>query len=229
MRNSLLFKVYRGIRIVFLSLLTFIGFYLLLAATIGYITISGDEITEPKTIEIYLQTNGVHSELVLPVKNQLFDWNGFLDKNLIRAKNTYYPWVAIGWGNREFYLETPTWSDLKLSTAIKAASGFNETAVHVNYYQNRIEHETCKKIVLSDTQYRQLVTHYLACFQQNESKPIAVKTGIRYNDRDAFYESNGNYSLFKTCNTFTNQALAAASVEHCLWTPFDFHVMRLQP
>ena len=47
--------------------------------------------------------------------------------------------VGLGWGDKGFYLETPTWADLKTSTALKAVSGYNTTAMHVTFYKEMQE------------------------------------------------------------------------------------------
>jgi hypothetical protein len=42
-----------------------------------------------------------------------------------------------------------------------------------------------------------------------------------YGDNDAFYEAIGSYNLFKTCNTWTNNALKSCGQKACFWTPFE--------
>lgn len=52
-----------------------VGLYVLFALLIPYIEIPKKPVKEPENIEIYLLTNGVHSDLVLPVKSAVFDWS----------------------------------------------------------------------------------------------------------------------------------------------------------
>ena len=42
-----------------------------------------------------------------------------------------------------------------------------------------------------------------------------------YGNSDAFYDATGSYSLFHTCNSWTNNALKAAGMKASVWTPFD--------
>ena len=49
--------------------------------------------------------------------------------------------------------------------------------------------------------------------------------GYTYGNNDQFYEAVGSYSCFKTCNTWTNQALKESKLKACLWTPFDFGII----
>ena len=41
--------------------------------------------------------------------------------------------VAIGYGNREFYLNTPTWDDLSFGTAARALVGSGTTLLHIEH------------------------------------------------------------------------------------------------
>ena len=38
-------------------------------------------------------------------------------------------------------------------------------------------------------------------------KSYKYKTNAQYNENDAFYEAIGSYSIFHTCNTWTNNTL----------------------
>ncbi|HBO38902.1 MAG TPA: hypothetical protein DD638_09600, partial [Pasteurellaceae bacterium] len=59
-------------------------------------------------ITIYLLSNGVHTDLVMPSKTEQKDWT-----SVFAAENTLgglpEQWIAVGWGDKGFYLETPTW------------------------------------------------------------------------------------------------------------------------
>jgi hypothetical protein len=64
--------------------------------------------------EIYITTNGVHLDIVLPVENVEPE---FLSRLEILPGTKY---VSFGWGDKEFYINTPQWKDLTLKTAFKA-------------------------------------------------------------------------------------------------------------
>jgi hypothetical protein len=54
-------------------------------------------------------------------------------------------YLAFGWGDKGFYLNTPEWADLKVSTALNAAFGLSSSAIHSTFYKKLRENETCKK------------------------------------------------------------------------------------
>jgi len=206
------------------TLLTFIALiilYLGCAWAFSRITIQAERNTQPE-ITIYLKTNNVHADLVLPVKAAGKDWSqGILYKNT-RSGDTTFGYVAFGWGDKGFYLETPTWADLKASTAFKAAFGLSTSAVHASFYRNMTENKRCVKLVITKEQYQRLIAYIENSLQTDTAgKPILIPTEVRYGSNDAFYEAKGKYSLFYTCNTWANNALKASGQRACWWTPFD--------
>lgn len=135
--------------------------------------------------------------------------------------------IAIGWGDREFYLNTPTWADLTASRAAGALLGGKRALIHVSYLQRGQLQNGAYKLPLSQTQYAQLVDYVRAALPSGQAIPIA---GAHYGDNDAFYEAEGGYNLFETCNTLTGRGLRQAGVTVSRWTPFDFNVVwHLQP
>ena len=94
--------------------------------------------------------------------------------------------------------------------------------MHTTYYKNIREDASCKKIIISKAQYRQLIDYILNSFKKDETGHLVnVKSSIHYDIGDAFYEAKGSYSIFKTCNTWANAALKACGQRSCLWTIFD--------
>ena len=46
-----------------------------------------------------------------------------------------------------------------------------------------------------------------------------------YTSNDDFYKAKGNYSCFKTCNSWVNTGFKESGLTSCLWTPFDFGLL----
>jgi uncharacterized protein (TIGR02117 family) len=201
--------------------IAFILLYLLASFCLSRITVDKEKSTMAD-VDIYIKTNGVHTDLVVPVKNDQMDWSKEIKFSNTALKDTAMAYLGLGWGDKGFYLETPQWKDLKFKTAFNAAFALGNTAMHATFYGNLAESETCKKISISKEQYSRLISYIKESFQtdaNNHFKFIATKAN--YSDADAFYEANGNYSLFHTCNTWANSGLKACGQKCCLWTPFD--------
>lgn len=202
-------------------LLAFTSFYLLSAYTLSRITVNENG-TNSNEVTIYILTNGVHTDLVVPIKNPLVNWSKIISFNDTRQKDSLMQFVALGWGDKSFYLETPNWSDLKFRVAFNAAFGLSTTAIHATFYKNLRENESCKKITISQQQYALLCNYLLKSFKlDNQGKAINIPTTANYGNTDAFYEAKGTYNLFFTCNTWANKALKTSKLKCCVWTIFD--------
>ena len=204
-----------------IAFITLIGLYFLIAFCCSRITINANP-SNTKEIAIYVMTNGVHTDIIVPAVSAEMNWTKEIRyQNTLEADSTYQ-FLAMGWGDKKFYLETPEFSDLKLSNGLRAISGLSTSAMHTTYYKNIREDASCKKIIISKAQYQQLIDYILNSFKKDETGHlIKVKSNIHYDIGDAFYEAKGSYSIFKTCNTWANAALKACGQRSCLWTIFD--------
>ncbi len=209
------------------SILGTIILYLILGYLIPFIPVKAEETSDPKTIVAYIMTNGVHTDIVVPTKTNAIDWSQKLPYANTKGQKTNYQYTSFGWGDKGFYLDTPTWADLKFSTAFKAAFWLSDSAMHVTYYNTMKEGDDCKKILLTEKQYQSLIHFIDAKFDKDTSGNYKlVKTDAVYGDNDAFYDANGKYSFLSTCNTWANNALKAAGQKAALWTPSDFGIFQ---
>ncbi|WP_347343802.1 TIGR02117 family protein [Mucilaginibacter sp. JRF] len=195
--------------------------YLIAAFTVPVIGVSAEKVTD-KDITIYILTNGVHTDIVVPLRTADKDWSQEISfKNVVRP-DTNATLVAFGWGDKGFYLNTPTWAELKFSVAFKAAFGLSSSAMHTTFYKNLRESSSCKKIHISREQYLRLVGYIENSIKLDSmGHVINIKTTANYGDHDAFYEAKRRYNFFYTCNTWANYALKASGQKACLWTPRD--------
>lgn len=215
-------KLLKYIVIFILSLVT----YLLIVTLLSFVSVNEDLVENQQEISIYILTNGVHTDIVLPIKNEHHDWSNQLKFEHTKSKDTTYQYAALGWGDKGFYLETPTWADLKASTAIKAASGLSTSAMHVTFYKDLKESNSCKKLQISSDNYKKLILFINESFQTKSGEFLKIETEAVYGKHDVFYEANGSYSLFYTCNSWANQALKAANQKAALWTISDSGIFR---
>ncbi|MBE9663223.1 TIGR02117 family protein [Mucilaginibacter myungsuensis] len=182
-------------------------------------------VKEPGTsndVAIYILTNGVHTDIVVPVKNEQMDWSKEVKFENTKSRDTTGDLLAFGWGDKGFYLNTPTWAQLKFSVAFKAATGLSTSAMHTTFYRDLVESPDCKKIMISKAQYARLIAYIQNSFQvDNEGHVMLIPTTANYNNFDAFYETKRRYNIFYTCNTWANNALKAAGQKAAIWTPSD--------
>lgn len=172
-------------------------------------------------VQAWVLSNGVHTDYVFPIRSATVDWLQVFPLSDFRAPPPDAEFVAIGWGDREFYLNTPTWGDLTAARAFGALSGGNRALMHVSYLRRAQLARGAYRLPLSEAQYARLVDYVRASLPQGRATAIA---GAHYDSQDAFFEANGGYNLFETCNTWSGRGLRQAGVPMSRWTPFDFTV-----
>lgn len=202
-------------------LVAFLTVYLTSSAVLSVIPTDSGE-AAGSGIPIYVVSNGVHTDVVVPVRNEIQDWSRTIRFEHTKARDSSRKWVSFGWGDKGFYLETLSWSDLKASTAFNAAFSLGTTAMHTEFHNRLKENDHCVAIRLHPDQYRKLVAYISGSFQTDSTGFVKqITTTAVYGKHDAFYEALGSYSMLKTCNTWTNQALKSAGQKACIWTPWD--------
>jgi uncharacterized protein (TIGR02117 family) len=216
-------KIFKYIGLFLLALIT----YGLLVSLLSFIPVNANQfaIDEPK-VDIFILSNGVHTDIVVPVKNDTYDWSKQIKFEHTKAKDSTAKYLALGWGDRGFYLETPTWADLKVSTALKATTGLSSSALHTTFYKAMQENAYCKKIQISVFDYQKLVVFIYDSFETKSGNNIKIETNSVYGKNDIFYEAKGSYSMFYTCNSWANQALKSANQKAALHTLTDIGIFR---
>lgn len=205
----------------FLAILIFLIAYISAAFILSKITVNSQSDQQAREVPIYIKTNGVHTDIVVPAKNIIKDWTQEIKFENTQAQDSTAQFIAFGWGDKGFYLDTPEWSDLKASTAFNAAFGLGNSAIHTTFYKNVRESKDCIKVMISKENYQKLTDYIESSFQLDlDQKPIFI-SATTYGKNDSFYEAQGKYNLFHTCNSWANGALKASNQKAALWTVTD--------
>lgn len=203
--------------------------FLLSAFVLGSIPVNSSfaqALQEDGQVEIFVTSNGVHTDLVVPVATPSIDWREKVPLHHFASADSSYTHLSFGWGDRKFYMETPSWSDLTPGVALRAALWPTPTAMHVKYVATRLlPTKRQRPVLLSPEQYRQLVQYIDSSFQK-ENGVYRHITGSGYTGQDTFYEAHGKFYILKNCNNWVNQGLKAAGVKTAFWAPLPFAVMR---
>jgi len=168
------------------------------------------ELKNEGEICIYVQSNGVHTDVCLPTQTETINWLDFIPADSFESET--YNYITIGWGDKGFFLNTPTWAELKVSTALNAAFLPSETAMHVWYGEEPEVDELHKKVWINEKEYERLVFFIKHSFRLKKGE-VDLIPNCGYTPRDNFYEAFNSYHLFRTCNTWTNDALKSANVK----------------
>jgi len=91
-------KIFKYLFRITLTIIALVLFYLLSAFCLSRITIN-KELNSSSDVAIYIKTNGVHTDLVVPVKNKQIDWSSQVKFSNTLLKDTTMQLLALGWGD----------------------------------------------------------------------------------------------------------------------------------
>jgi len=206
-------------RLLALGILIPLGLFLAAAGILSHIPVNSDWHEPADGITIYVQSNGVHTGIILPAEAAGVDWRGRIHPEDAPGQPAPH-WLAFGWGNRDFYINTPTWAQFKPSYALAAATGQGDTLIHVDLLDHVVPDAQTRTVRVTPAQYRKLTAFIDATFADHRE----VING--YGASDVFYASRGHYSVFRTCNVWTGDALKVSGIKTAFWSPFEDGVMR---
>jgi len=196
--------------------------YILLAIVLTIVPVNSDYHEIQDGTPVYVSSNGVHVSLIIPAENQLYSWTNQFNKS-----NIHYNYLAFGWGDKEFYMNTPTWDDIKISTAMEAAFIPTESVIQIYGLRNApaISKNT-RKLNLSDEQLKILSDYIYNSFQfGKDSLPVELFPANEGNNFYKYYRAKGKYTMFFTCNNWASRGLKKAGIKNAVWAPFDKSVL----
>jgi len=191
--------------------------YMVISLILTYITVNKAELNTINTKDVYLNTNGVHLNIIIYINELSIE----LKKDLEFTQDQKY--FSFGWGDKNFYLNTPTWKDLTFGNAFKALFFKTSTLIHLTKYKQIRKSWT--KVTLSEQELKKLNQFISKSFQKDVSGKKIILPNSGYSRNDDFYKANGSYSCFKTSNTWVNSAFKKSDLKSSFWTPFDFRLI----
>ena len=224
-----LMRVWRVLWISLVSFLSCIGLYFFTALLLGLIAVNPPPRPSAEDVDIFVTSNGVHTSLVLPMVSPTRDWRTVLPFLNASPETARAPFLAIGWGDRGFYLQTPAWAELKPSTALRALTGLDTAVLHIEASVEPPLSDRARRVRLSPARLATLIATIDASLTRDEAGRARQVAGAHYNDFDAFYEAGGHYSLFYTCNEWARSALSQAGVRMPVWSPFTAAIFHHLP
>ncbi|MDH7444812.1 DUF2459 domain-containing protein [Aquimarina sp. 2201CG14-23] len=193
--------------------------YFTVATLCSYIAISPKATNEVKDQSIYLASNGIHLEIIIPKT----DISTTLLQGLVYNKHEQY--VSFGWGEKTYYTKAATSLHFNTVNRFQAALLKTPSLMHITRYTALQNHWI--EIKITAAQLIKLQTYIDDSFKKDIKNNKSLLPGITYGTTDNFYEAKGNYHCFNTCNTWVNTGFKQSDIKACLWTPFDFGLLQI--
>ena len=215
--------IYRVVRFIFIVAAVYI-----LIIIVGLIPVNNAFQPTPGGVEILLVSSAVHADVVLPIRTETVDWREPFPSKCFSGNTNDATHVAIGWGDKGFFINTPTWADLSASTAANALLWPSETCMHVSFTKAEYLQES-RSVRISHEQYEQMVEFINSSFRQEPTGSMLQIEGARYGANDAFFEAQGTYHCLNTCNCWVGRALKSAGIRTGWLTPMPKSVFLYLP
>lgn len=160
---------------------------------------------------------GIHSEIIIPVQNELFDWQTYLPlKEISKKHNPDYKYLGFGWGERDFYMNPPNQIHGQISGGLKALFWLNPSVIRVEGHQKLPQVVKIKCFGVSKQGYLNLVSFIKNTFRlDNQGQRIRLRYDNPVNV--SYYDAKGTYSIVRNCNNWTAEGLSSAEVNTPLW------------
>jgi uncharacterized protein (TIGR02117 family) len=173
---------------------------------------------EAPTRQILLLHNPIHTDIALRLDDELRAQFADLAAEGFAIGRPDAVYLVLGWGGRSFYIETPTWGDLKPLPVFRALT-VDRSVMHVDLAGDIArDMPQVRSLMLSEAGYRQMVQAIRASFSSREGR-VQSLPGTSYGDNDMFFEANVRFNALVGCNTWTAAMLRAGGLRTGWWTP----------
>lgn len=203
------------------------GAYTLAGYGLGALALdSGEQVPAGEGVPIFVYSNGYHASLVLPLRAAGIDWAERFPAADFARPQPMATHVMLGWGERDFYMNTRTLADAQAGTAVRAILGLGGAVMHVALIGEPAPGASVRPLMLSTARYAALAAYADASFARDAAGGLRLHPGRGYGGHDAFYEGIGRYTAFNTCNEWVGRGLRLAGVPAGIWTPFASSLLR---
>ena len=185
---------------------------------IGLIPVNNNFRPTEDGIKIFLVSNAVHADIILPISTTEINLLDRFSETTFMGDVSNFSHVAVGWGDKGFFLKTKTWDDLKVSTATNALLLPSESCVHVSFTTPDV-YEDPVSVTISAEQYARLVKFIDSTFELDVEGNFIQISGEAYPTNDAFFEAKGRYHFFNTCNSWVGRCLKTAGIKTPWFAP----------
>jgi uncharacterized protein (TIGR02117 family) len=207
-------------RLIKLAAATVIACFLLYAliVLIGLVPVNNNFEPTSDGVEIFIASSLVHADIIVPIKTATIDWREHLPADGFSGDTRWATLAAFGWGDKGFYIGTPTWGDLRVSTVAEALLWSSESCMHIALTSKEYLPKDARSITISTAQYEELVEFIRQSLRTEDGSVIPIPA-VAYATNDAFYEAHGTYHCFNTCNCWAGAAMRSAGIRTAWFTP----------
>ncbi len=189
---------------------------LLIAGTLVPRPLFADSDTGTAERRILVISNPIHTDIAIPLDPEVLARFEPLVLAGIKADLPGGRYLVFGWGSRAFYIETPTWADLKPGPLFSALT-LDASVMHVGV-AGAIDEYPVRSFNVTNAEFDRLLDFIERSFQAGPNGPIRIADSS-YGELDGFFEAKGNFTALLGCNTWAAAALREAGLQTGWWNP----------
>ncbi len=167
---------------------------------------------------ILVLSGPIHTDIAIPLDDATRSAFPFLAPAGVPVGHPEARWLIVGWGGRAFYLETPTWADLKPLPVLRALT-VDRSVLHVDVAGEGLASQPgVAAFDIDEGSLAKLIAFVSGSFASDTGAAVAIP-GAGYGPYDRFFAARGLFNILIGCNTWTAAALRTAGLRSGLWTP----------
>jgi len=177
------------------------------------------QVDRSQSRRILILSNPIHTDIALPADPDILKAFDFVSANGLDLDHPGVFWIVFGWGGRSFYVETPTWSDLKPGPVIDALT-WDASVMHVRRTGEIPQSlDAVTALDLNQQDFTRLVADIRRSFRSTPGEvPVPIPSAA-YDAHDIFFPAVGGFNALVGCNIWTARMLRTAGYRTGVWTP----------
>lgn len=167
---------------------------------------------------ILLLSGAIHTDIAIPLDAETRAAFSFLEGAGFPVGHPNAEWLIVGWGGRAFYLETPTWADLKPLPVLRALT-IDRSVMHMDLAGHITEPQPAVAAFEVNDEQMALLRDFISdSFIRDAGEAVPIPDA-GYGEIDRFFEARGYFNALFGCNTWTAAALRSAGLRTGVWNP----------
>ena len=213
-------KTLRFTALVLLSIVTLYN----MAAVIGAVVPeAGQQQTEVDgDIEVLLYAGPIHYDFLIPAIPEARAAFGFAEQQGIPVDDPRLRWFVAGWGARAFYTSMGEYGDVTAQALLKAITG-DTAAIRIDRVGALRLDLDVLSLKMTEVEFTRFLSAINASFKQSDDQ-TRLPIDAQLTGTDVFYEAEGTFNIFVTCNTWIGQILRDTGFQFGYWTPTPYTV-----
>ena len=205
----------------FYSIISIATFYYMCCLVLPLIHVNNDYLKKNKGIAIYINNNEGKSNIIVPVKNKLINWEEIFNQIKFDSIQSTQKYLCFGFDEEDAYLQNDS-SFLSYLLLLPQYCGFGQSIIHVNYINDSLlDKRKTLKIYLGTEQYLKLCSFIKESLECNESDSSKLTVKLANFKNEVIFEAKQEFSFIYTSNTWTNNALKSFNFKTGVWTALE--------